>query len=209
MNDESILAIVKHVPNLEVLETDRVFEMEQNWLSHLTTEGLLKLANLKKLRKLKLEGEGNKCFLMQFMEVFSNANIPIENVSLSGFAIGLFKNISNLSTIHILSLSHFIDFDEKQLISTLTQLPLLQKLEMTLFFNKKLTGEVFYAIKDSNTILKELTLNGVEHNSRIIRNFNFKISKCVSFRTECTFKGTNFGYGFDSIGGEASIAHGN
>lgn len=169
LNNECILAIVQNVPNLEVLKLSYAFNMSKQ---DLTTEGLLKLANLKKLRRLKLTGFANKCSLMEFMAAFSSANVPIEKLTLGVFRIGQVRNISNLKTIHTLKLRWVSCYDEDHLISLLNQLPQLEKLELALCPYTVLSVSIFDAFKATNTCIKELTLDRFKITSTSIQSIS-------------------------------------
>lgn len=165
-NDKCISAILKHTPNLEVLE----LKGDIMDFPHSSEKCLLNVINLKKLRELALTGSYNSCSAVTLMEALSNANIRLETLSLDVFKIGTVKNISNLKTIHTLRLTDFTCHHENDLISLLIQLPLLNKLEISLLIGTALTSAVIDAIRDFNTSIKELAISGFKIDSTTIQS---------------------------------------
>lgn len=125
--DEIISAIVKYTPNVEALELNGFFGIGS---LHSTKKGFQNIIKLKKLRQLSLLGYSNDYLAMELMAALSNANIRIENVSLVILDIGPVKSISNLKTIRTLSIHNFKRYNENELISLLSELPLLNKLKL-------------------------------------------------------------------------------
>lgn len=155
LDDDHISAICKYTPNLEAL-TSITPPNTKTLRNKQTTKGFLQLANLKRLKQVMLESEGEKYMelIRPLSEAFFNARIAIEKLLVCSFRIDsiTIKSVKNLKTLTTLHLHQIEGVLERDLISLASELPLLTNLQL----HFKMPS----MISLSNRVIAKLVQNG-------------------------------------------------
>lgn len=141
-----------------------------------TKQGLLRLAELKKLKKLTLNAgyETYAKLVGPLVQALSQANIALDELELSDFEINSMdiNSIANVKTLEVLILNKIESVNEANLIALTTELPLLNTLH--LYFGHELPEPI-----TENGLIKMVKNAKQMECLAIVRVRNLKIDKQV------------------------------
>lgn len=171
LNDVHILSIVANVPNLKELHLTLCYSINQ------TPDAVLKLAELKSLKRLKLKTfDRYNEMIAPLMNAFANANIHLTSVSLSMPKMDpmIIQSVANLKTIRTLRLDNVTEIKGIDLVPLAVELPFLKYLE----FRGKYDGgphnieisTFFDALSSANTLIEQIGLHDIEIDSMAIQS---------------------------------------